>query len=98
MSTISTAGFLSGAINIRPFATAKANTHEMKTEMASMRFMSIRWKESGRCCGVGYRPHRGVSQENLPRYLAFFELTHNLRKRGKALFESLITALINPST
>ena len=44
------------------------------------------------------RPHRGVSQENLPLYRAFFELTHNLRKREQALFESLITVLINPST
>jgi transposase len=44
------------------------------------------------------RPHRGVSQENLPLYLAFFEFTHNLRKRGKALFESLIAILVKPST
>jgi len=44
------------------------------------------------------RPHRGISQENLPLYLAFFELTHNLRQRGKALFESLITVLVKPST
>ncbi len=44
------------------------------------------------------RPHRGISQENLPLYLAFFELTHNLRQRGKALFGSLIAMLVNPST
>ena len=44
------------------------------------------------------RPHRGISQENLPLYLAFFELTHNLRQRGKALFESLIATLVKPST
>jgi len=44
------------------------------------------------------RPHRGISQESLPLYLAFFELTHNLRQRGKALFESLIAALLEPST
>jgi transposase-like protein len=44
------------------------------------------------------RPHRGVSQENLPLYLAFFELIHNLRKRGKALFGSLIALLLKPST
>ena len=44
------------------------------------------------------RPHRGISQENLPLYLAFFELTHNLRQRGKALFESLIAVLVQPST
>ena len=44
------------------------------------------------------RPHRGISQENLPLYLAFFEFTHNLRQRGKALFESLIAVLVKPST
>jgi transposase-like protein len=44
------------------------------------------------------RPHRGISQENLPLYLTFFELTHNLRQRGKALFESLIAVLVKPST
>ena len=44
------------------------------------------------------RPHRGVSQENLPLYLAFFEFTHNIRQRGKALFEFLIAALVKPST
>ena len=44
------------------------------------------------------RPHRGISQENLPLYLAFFELTHNLRQRGKTLFESLVAMLVNPST
>ena len=31
------------------------------------------------------RPHRGISQENLPLYLAFFELMHNIRQRGKAI-------------
>lgn len=44
------------------------------------------------------RPHRGVSQENLPLYLAFFELTHNLRQRGKALLESLTDVLVKLST
>ena len=43
------------------------------------------------------RPHRGISQEQLPLYLAFFEWTHNLRKRGKALFQSLISLLLQPS-
>ncbi len=44
------------------------------------------------------RPHRGISQENLPLYLAFFEFTHNVRQRGKALFESLIGTLVKSST
>ena len=33
------------------------------------------------------RPHRGVSQEHLPLYLAFFELTHNLRRPVKPQLE-----------
>ncbi len=36
------------------------------------------------------RPHRGISQEKLPTYLAFFEFIHNVRKRGKVLIGSLL--------
>jgi transposase-like protein len=42
------------------------------------------------------RPHRGISQEHLPLYLAFFEFVHNLRCRGKALLSSLLAALLAP--
>lgn len=44
------------------------------------------------------RPHRGISQEKLPLYLAFFEFIHNARKRGTAVFASLIKTLVKPST
>lgn len=40
------------------------------------------------------RPHRGISQENLPKYLGFFEFVHNTKKRGKALLGALISLLI----
>lgn len=40
------------------------------------------------------RPHRGISQENLPLYLGFFEFIHNVRKRGKALLGSLLQLLL----
>jgi transposase len=40
------------------------------------------------------RPHRGVSQEKLPACLAFFEVVHNARRRGKALLATLIGALV----
>ena len=40
------------------------------------------------------RPHRGVSQERLPEYLAFFECTHNIGKRGKALIGSLLELIL----
>ena len=40
------------------------------------------------------RPHRGISQEKLPFYLAFFQFVHNVRKRGKALLSSLIAAFV----
>ena len=42
------------------------------------------------------RPHRGISQEKLPDYLGFFEFIHNIRRRGKALLASLISALVAP--
>jgi transposase-like protein len=44
------------------------------------------------------RPHRGISQERLPLYLAFFEFIHNARQRGTALFETLLNTLLKPST
>jgi transposase-like protein len=42
------------------------------------------------------RPHRGISQEKLPCYLAFFEFVHNVRRRGKALLHSLLAVLVAP--
>jgi transposase len=36
------------------------------------------------------RPPRGISQENLPLYLGFFECVHNIRRRGKALLQALL--------
>ena len=43
------------------------------------------------------RPHRGISQEKLPVYLAFFEFVHNARRRGKALLSSLLFMLVAPA-
>ncbi len=40
------------------------------------------------------RPHRGISHEKLPNYLAFFQFVHNTRKRGKALLQSLVERLL----
>jgi transposase-like protein len=42
------------------------------------------------------RPHRGISQEKLPGYLAFFEFVHNARRRGRALLGSLMQFLFQP--
>ncbi len=42
------------------------------------------------------RPHRGISQEQLPVYLGFFEFVHNVRVRGKALLGALIGLLVRP--
>jgi transposase len=36
------------------------------------------------------RPHRGISQKNLPWYLGFFEFVHNVRRRGQALLGALL--------
>jgi transposase len=40
------------------------------------------------------RPHRGISQEKLPLYTAFFAFVHNARRRGKALLCALVAALV----
>lgn len=42
------------------------------------------------------RPHRGISQEQLPVYLGFFAFVHNVRRRGKALLASLLSLLLTP--
>jgi transposase-like protein len=43
------------------------------------------------------RPHRGVSQDKLPLYIGFFEFMHNARRRGAALLEPLLRALLAPA-
>ena len=40
------------------------------------------------------RPHRGISQEKLPKYLGFFQFVHNARLRGKGLLAPLLEALV----
>ena len=40
------------------------------------------------------RPHRGISQEQLPVSLGFFEFVHHVRWRGKALLPALIELLV----
>ncbi len=42
------------------------------------------------------RPHRGISQEQLPVYLDFFAFVHNIRRRGNALLASLLSLLLAP--
>jgi transposase-like protein len=41
------------------------------------------------------RPHRGISQDKLPCYLAFFQFIHNIRARGKSILPSLIALLVS---
>ena len=43
-----------------------------------------------------FRPHRSISQKQLPLYLAFFEFTHNVRRPGKALLHALLTLFLSP--
>lgn len=40
------------------------------------------------------RPHRSLSQTNLPLYLGFFEFIHNVRRRRKALLGSILELLL----
>jgi transposase-like protein len=41
------------------------------------------------------RPHRGLSQEQLPLYLGFFEFVHHIRRRGKSLLGPLLGLLLS---
>lgn len=41
------------------------------------------------------RPHRGISQEQLALYLAFFQFVHNARNHRKSLLKSLIQQLVS---
>jgi hypothetical protein len=40
------------------------------------------------------RPHRGSSQENLPRYVGFCACVHQVRRRGNALLGALLVRLL----
>jgi transposase len=40
------------------------------------------------------RPHRGISQEQLPIYLGFFACAHHVRRRGQALLGALLELLV----
>ena len=40
------------------------------------------------------RPHRGLSQERLHYYLAFFEYLHDIRKRGQRAIFALLYLLV----
>ena len=40
------------------------------------------------------RPHRGISQQNMPLYLGFFQFVHNVRRRGRGLLQPMLSALL----
>jgi len=42
------------------------------------------------------RPHRGISQEELPVYLGFFEFVHNVRARGNSFLELMLRVFLAP--
>ena len=42
------------------------------------------------------RPHRGISQEELPVYLGFFEFVHNARAIGNSLLEIMLRTFSAP--
>ena len=43
------------------------------------------------------RPHRGISQDKQPLYLAFFQFVHNARKRSKSLLALLVQTIVPAS-
>lgn len=40
------------------------------------------------------RPHRGISQRFLPLYIGFFQVMHNIRRRGHSLLGPLLSLLL----
>ena len=42
------------------------------------------------------RPHRGISQANLPIFIGFFEFIFNTRRRGKAVLGDLFRTILAP--
>lgn len=40
------------------------------------------------------RPHRGISQDKLPKYIGLFQFVHNIRKRGKALIKAIFDTVL----
>ncbi|MCK7578076.1 MAG: hypothetical protein MZV65_21580 [Chromatiales bacterium] len=69
----------------------------MTTEMVSMKYTSILWKDFGPYRGLGYVLIVDPLQEKLPLYLAFFEFIHNAKRRGKAALGALMTTLLQPA-
>ena len=66
------------------------------TAAAFMKSTSIRWRGSWSLLPSWLRPHRGVAQEKLPLYLAFFQFVHKPKKRGKARQTTLVEAIVTP--
>src|SRR6478609_4360584 len=92
-STTSTPGWKSGATATRPCATPGASTRDEDGDgfcEVHVNTMEGVWS----LLRSWLRPHRGLSQEKLPLYLAFFRFVHNARCRGKALLGELVTALV----
>src|SRR4051795_12651892 len=97
MSTASTLAWTLGATSTRPSAMGCHGRGEYARD-----------EDGDGCCEIHVntmegtwsllrswlRPHRGISQEKLPLYLAFFEFVHNARRRGKALLGALAAALV----
>jgi transposase-like protein len=40
------------------------------------------------------RPHRGISQDQLPLYLGFFEFVYHTQRRGKRWLSALLEGLL----
>jgi transposase len=55
------------------------------------------WEGFGSWLRSWLRPHRGLSQEQLPLDLGFFEFVHNVRRRGKAWLGAWSELLVGPS-
>src|SRR5213082_2643245 len=92
-STTSTPGWKSGATATRPCVTRGEYARDEDGDgfcEVHVNTMEGVWS----LLRSWLRPHRGLSQEKLPLYLAFFQFVHNARRRGRALLGALVAGLV----
>jgi len=70
---------LSPSMGIKRCVMVEASMRALEERDGFVRYMSIRWRD----VAPWLRSHRGISQDKLPLYLAFFEFVHNAKSEAK---------------
>ena len=88
---------MGSAWNRRPWRirTEPKPTSENKTKQYASRCIAYPAFSKDSHLKTVYRDsHRGILQEKLLLYLAFFKFVHNVRRRGKGLLRPLLELLV----